>query len=37
MLHFIAKIKEVVVGGATYDILYNILPKEIITERGLDS
>jgi len=37
VLHFLAVIKEVVVGGATSGILYNELPKEIITVRGLDS
>jgi len=31
LLHFIAVIKEVAVGGATSGILYNELPKEIIT------
>ena len=36
-LPFLAEIKEVVVGGATYDILYNVLYKEIITMWGLDS
>ena len=37
LLHFFAAIKEVAVGGATSDILYNELPKEIITGQGLDS
>lgn len=37
LLHFLAMIKEVVVGGTTSDILYNELPKEIMTARGLDS
>ena len=31
LLHFLAKIKELAVGGATSGILYNVLPKEIIT------
>ena len=30
-MHFLAEIKEVEVGGATSIILYNELPKEIIT------
>jgi hypothetical protein len=37
LLHFLAEIKEIVVGGATSGILYNCLPKVIITLRGLDS
>ena len=37
LLHFLAMIKEVAVGGATSSILYNELPKEIIIARGLDS
>lgn len=37
LLHFLAKIKELEVGGATFSILYNILPKEIITTQGLGS
>jgi len=36
LLPFLAAIKEVVVGGATSGILYNELPKEIITTRGLE-
>jgi hypothetical protein len=35
LLHFLAEIKEIAVGGATYGILYNFLPKEIITLRGI--
>ena len=31
LLHFLAMIKKVAVGGATSCILYNELPKEIIT------
>ena len=37
LLHFLEEIKEVVVGGATSGILYNELPKVIITVQGLDS
>ena len=37
LLPFLAVIKEVVVGGVTSGILYNELPKVIITTRGLDS
>ena len=37
LLHFLAKIKERVVDGATFDILYNFWPKVIITEQGIDS
>jgi hypothetical protein len=37
LLHFLAEIKEIVVGDATYGILYNCLPKVIITLWGLDS
>jgi len=37
LLPFLAVIKEVVVGGATPGMLYNELPKEIITAPGLDS
>ena len=37
LLHFLAVIKEVAVGGATYNIFYNESPKVIITVRGLDS
>ena len=37
LLHFLVVIKEVAVGGATSSILYNELPKEIITTRGLYS
>ena len=37
LLHCFAVIKEMVVGGATFGIMYNLLAKVIITERGLDS
>ena len=37
LLHFFVVIKEMVVGGATFDSLYNLSPKVIITELGLDS
>jgi hypothetical protein len=37
LLHCLEKIKEIVVGSATYGIMYNRLPKVIITLRGLDS
>ena len=37
LLPFLAVIKDVAVGGATSDILYNELLKEIMTARGLDS
>jgi hypothetical protein len=37
ILHFLEEIKEIAVGGATSGILYNCLPKVIITLRGLDS
>jgi hypothetical protein len=37
LLHCLAEIKEITVGGATYGILYNCLPNVIITLRGLDS
>jgi hypothetical protein len=36
-LHCLVEIKEITVGGATSGILYNCLPKLIITLRGLDS
>lgn len=36
LLYCLVEIKEMVVGGATFNILYNVLPKEIITERGLE-
>jgi len=32
LLHFLEKIKEMAISEATYGILYNLLPKEIITE-----
>jgi hypothetical protein len=31
LLHFLAEIKETTVGGTTYGIMYNFLPKVIIT------
>jgi len=37
LLHCLAKIKEIAVGSTTSGILYNCLPKVIITLRGLDS
>jgi len=37
LLHFLAEIKEMAVVGATFDILYKLLPKEIIIVRRLDS
>ena len=37
LLNFLAEIKEIVVGDATFGILYNFLPKVIITLWGLDS
>jgi hypothetical protein len=37
LLHFLAEIKEIAVGETTSGIMYNCLPKEIITLRGLDS
>jgi hypothetical protein len=37
LLHFLVEIKEIVVGGTTSGMLYNCLPKVIITLRGLDS
>ncbi len=37
LLHFLAKIEEMAVGGATYGILYNSLSKVIIIVQGLDS
>ena len=37
LLHCFAVIKEMAVGGATSGILYKLLPKVIITKRGLDS
>ena len=37
LLPFLATIKEVAVAGATSGIMYNELPKVIITMRGLDS
>ena len=35
--HFLEEIKEVTVGDATFGILYNCLPKVIITLHGLES
>jgi hypothetical protein len=37
LLHFLVEIKEIAVGDATSGILYNCLPKVIITLRGIDS
>ena len=37
LLHFFVVIKEMAVGGAISGILYNLLAKLIIIERGLDS
>jgi hypothetical protein len=37
LLHFLAEIKEITVGDATSGILYNCLPKVVITLRGLES
>jgi hypothetical protein len=37
VLHCLANIKEIMVGGATSGILYNFLPKVIIKLWGLDS
>lgn len=37
LMHFLAYIKEMLVGGSTSSILNNLLPKVILTVRGLDS
>jgi hypothetical protein len=37
LLHFLEEIKEITVGGATSGIMYNCLPKVIITLWGLES
>jgi hypothetical protein len=37
LLDFLLEIKEIKAGDATYGILYNCLPKVIITLGGLDS
>jgi len=37
LLHCFAVIKDMVVGGATFSITYNLLAKVIVTKRGLDS
>ena len=37
LLHWFAVTKEMVVGGATSGILYNLFPKVTITTWGLDS
>lgn len=37
LLPFLAEIKQVGVGGVTSGILYNLLHKEIIIVRGLES
>jgi hypothetical protein len=36
-MHCFAVTKEMVVGGVISDIMYSLLPKVIITTRGLDS
>lgn len=36
ILHFFVVNKEMAVGKATSGILYNLLPKVIITKRDLD-
>ena len=37
LLHFLVEIKEIAIGGTTSGILYNFLPKVIITLWCLDS
>jgi len=37
LLHCFAMIKEMAVGKVAYGILYNLFPKVIIIEQGLDS
>jgi hypothetical protein len=37
LLHFLAYIKEITLGGTALGMLYNFLFKVIITLRGLDS
>ena len=37
LLHCFVVTKEMVVGGATYDILYKLFPKVTIITQGLDS
>ena len=37
LLHCLVEIKEIVVSGATSGVLYNCLPKVIITLQGLES
>jgi hypothetical protein len=36
LLHLLVEIKEIAIGGATSGILYNCIPKAIITLQGLD-
>ena len=36
LLHCLVVIKYMAVEGAIYSILYNLVPKEIITKLGLD-
>jgi len=35
LLHCFVVIKEMVVGEATFGILYNLLPRVIIIEQGI--
>ena len=37
LLHYFAVTKEIVGGGGTFGILYNLFPKVTITLRGRDS
>jgi len=37
LLHCLAEIKEMMVSGATYGILYNLLTREIIAVQGLET
>ena len=37
LLHFFAKIKEMKVGSDASSISYNLLPRVIITVRGIES
>ena len=37
LLHCFAVVKDMARGGTTFGILYNLFPKLITTERGLDS
>jgi hypothetical protein len=36
-LNFLVDIKEIMIGGGTFSMLYNFLPKVNITPRGLES